>query len=436
MKYPFQVLMQRLGNASYTIQMILLALAAFGCYTSMYAYRKAFTAALFTELPIWGVDYKVWLVIAQVFGYMLSKFYGIKFVSELGQNRRGAKLLLLIGVAWLALLGFAFIPAPYNIVCMFINGLPLGMIWGIVFSYLEGRRATEFLAAIMSVSLVFASGFVKSLARFLMEELHVTEQWMPFATGLLFAIPLLVFTLVLEAMPPPDAKDKLLRNERKAMTHGERIAFLKMFLPGLVVVVFVYLIFSVLRDIRDNFEVEIWADIGVTETLIYVQTDSLIALVVLALMGLLICVKNNIKAFTYIHVMLFMGCFLAGIFTYLFRIQAVGGVTWMVMTGLGLYMVYIPFNAIFFERFLASFKVKGNIGFLMYVADSVGYLGSVCVLLVRELGLVETSWGGFFEQAILLAAVLGCISVVFSIIYFRRKKVRDEVLVGDMELAR
>src|SRR5690606_16347093 len=234
MNNMYKAINQRLAATSYSVQMLLLALAAFGCYTSMYAYRKAFTAAIFAELPIWGIDYKVWLVIAQVFGYMLSKFFGIKFVSELGQVRRGIHLLVLIGVAWLALLGFAFIPAPYNIVCMFINGLPLGMIWGIVFSYLEGRRATEFLAAIMSVSLVFASGFVKSLGRFLMETFHISEHWMPFATGLLFAVPLVLFTLVLEAVPPPDDKDKALRNERKAMTHQERIAFLKKFLPGLI----------------------------------------------------------------------------------------------------------------------------------------------------------------------------------------------------------
>jgi len=166
-----------------------------------------------------------------------------------------------------------------------------------------------------------------------------------------------------------------------------------------------------------------------------VQTDSLIALVVLVLMGLLICIKNNMKAFTYIHGMLFLGCVLTGVFTYLFHAQMVGSVVWMIMTGLGLYMVYIPFNAIFFERFLASFKVKGNIGFLMYVADSVGYLGSVCVLLVRELGLVETSWGDFFQHAVLGAAILGGISVLFSLAYFRRKKATAMVGGKNVELA-
>lgn len=418
------------------LQMLLLAFAAFGCYTSMYAYRKAFTAAMFAELPLLGVDYKVWLVVAQVLGYMLSKFYGIKFVAELGNRRRGFKLLMLIGLAWMALLGFAITPAPYNILFMFINGLPLGMIWGIVFSYLEGRRATEFLAAVMSVSLVFASGFVKSLARFVMEQLHVTETWMPFVMGFLFALPLMLFTIILERVPAPDAEDIALRTERKPMTHNERISFLKNFWPGLLVVVFVYLLFTILRDVRDNFEVEIWADVGVTDGGIYFRTDTLIALLVLALMSLMICVKGNVRAFSYIHMTLFFGCALAAGVTYCFQKQLVDSVTWMLLTGLGLYMVYIPFNAIFFERFLATFKVKGNIGFLMYVADSVGYLGSVFVLLIRELGLFQASWGIFFQTMILLGAGAGAVGVLLSAIYFRRKRLHGTTELSRVELAK
>jgi hypothetical protein len=40
--------------------------AAFLAYASMYAFRKPFTAASFEGMHLAGVDYKVWLVIAQV----------------------------------------------------------------------------------------------------------------------------------------------------------------------------------------------------------------------------------------------------------------------------------------------------------------------------------------------------------------------------------
>ncbi len=405
----------------YAYAMLLMALAAFGCYTSMYAFRKAFTAGTFDGTSFLGIDYKVWLVIAQVFGYMLSKFYGIRFIAELGERHRGYKIIGLIGTAWLALLGFALVPAPYNIVFLFINGLPLGMIWGMVFSYLEGRRATEFLGAVMSVSLVFASGFVKTIGRILMENFAVSEYWMPFLTGLLFVVPLLLCTLLLEILPAPDPLDKALRTERKTMGPEARRKFLLTFMPGLMLTVFAYLLFTVIRDIRDNFEIEIWAAIGITDKHIYAQTDTAIALLVLGMLALLIFVKNNMKAFTLIHLVVIAGCLFAGVSTWLFQHGHLGGITWMTIAGLGLYMVYIPYNAIFFERMLASFRHPGNIGFIMYVADATGYLGSVGILLVRELGFVHLSWSSFFQQTVTIASVAGVVCVSLSLWYFRRK---------------
>ncbi len=410
-----------MGQLPYRYAMVLMALAAFGCYTSMYAFRKAFTAGTFDGASFLGIDYKVWLVIAQVFGYMLSKFYGIRFIAELGNRGRGYKIVTLVGIAWVALLGFALVPAPYNIVFLFINGLPLGMIWGLVFSYLEGRRATEFLAAVMSVSLVFASGFVKTTGRTLIESHHVSEIWMPFCTGLLFVIPLLACTLLLEWLPSPDVRDKALRTERQAMGKQERKTFIRTYLPGLALTVGAYLLFTIIRDVRDNFEVEIWSAIGISDKNIYVQTDTAIALVVLLMMGLLIFVKNNRNAFVLIHLMVISGCLCAGISTWLFQQGAIGSIGWMSVAGLGLYMVYIPYNAIFFERMLASFQHRGNIGFVMYVADAIGYLGSVSVLVVRELGFVHLSWGIFYKQALMIAASLGIILVGLSLLYFYRK---------------
>ena len=55
-----------------------------------------------------------------------------------------------------ALLLFALVPAPYNFGCLFLNGLPLGMVFGLVLSFLEGRRLTEALAAGLCASFIVA----------------------------------------------------------------------------------------------------------------------------------------------------------------------------------------------------------------------------------------------------------------------------------------
>jgi hypothetical protein len=409
----------------YPVLSLMAAVSAFGAYTSMYAFRKAFTAGTFTGQQYFHIDYKVWLVIAQVIGYTCSKFYGIKFIAELKPGQRAKSILLLIGTAWIALLFFAIVPAPYNIAFLFINGFPLGLIWGLVFSYLEGRKSTEFMAGVLSISLIFASGFVKTVARTLMGSFHLSEFTMPFVTGALFVIPLLLFVLMLELMPPPTAEDVKLRTKRAPMDAAERKSFLKRFLPGIILTLVIYVLLTIMRDVRDNFEVEIWASLGVRDNTIYTKIDTIISVLVLVAISLLILVKQNLKAFRIIHIMIISGCLLIGTGTILFGLGLIGPMVWMTMAGLGLYLGYVPYNAVFFERLLATYHYKGNVGFLIYVADSIGYLGSVSVLLVKELGQPSISWGAFFKNSVMTVAIVGGICATLSLLYFLREAKKD-----------
>jgi hypothetical protein len=173
-----------------------------------------------------------------------------------------------------------------------------------------------------------------------------------------------------------------------------------------------------MRDVRDNFEVEIWADLGVKSNSIYTNIDSIISVIVLVAMSLLILVKKNLKAFSIIHLLIIGGCVLVGVSTMLFTLKLISPVSWMTMAGLGLYLGYVPYNAIFFERMIATFNYRSNVGFIMYVADSMGYLGSVSILLVKELGHPNISWGNFFKEGVMIVAVVGGICGVLSLIYF------------------
>jgi len=411
----------KVANLPNAIITLLAGVSAFGAYASMYAFRKAFAAGTFSNHQYLHVDYKVWLVIAQVLGYTLSKFYGIRFIAEVDHTKRARYIITLIGIAWLSLLCFAIVPAPYNIVFMLINGFPLGMIWGLVFGYVEGRRSTEFMAAIMSVSLIFASGFVKTVGRTLLLFYHVNEYWMPFVTGLLFVIPLLLFVLCLESVPQPNNQDKLLRTTRSPMTARDRRIFFSTFLPGIALTLIIYVLLTIMRDVRDNFEVEIWAGLGIKSNTIYANIDAVISVIVLVFISLLILIRNNLRAFALIHGLIITGCVLVGLSTVAFNLHLISPITWMTCAGLGLYMGYIPYNAIFFERMIASFKINGNVGFVMYIADSAGYLGSITILLVKEFAHPNISWSAFFSQGVMAVSIVGGISSVLSLLYFGEK---------------
>src|SRR5690349_20201013 len=90
----------------YGLVSVVMALSAFGAYTSMYAFRKAFTSATFEGITFLSIDYKIWLVIFQVAGYTCSKFYGIRFISALRAEKRGRVILMLMAISWISLFFF------------------------------------------------------------------------------------------------------------------------------------------------------------------------------------------------------------------------------------------------------------------------------------------------------------------------------------------
>lgn len=396
--------------------------AAFCLYTSVYALRKTFSVATFEGVYFAGVSYKVWLVTAQVLGYALSKFIGIKLVSEIVSHHRLAGIAIMAGIAACSWLLFAITPAPYNIVFLFLNGLPLGMVWGLVFSYLEGRRTTEALGLALSVSFIFSAGWCRSVGSFLMQEWKISEYWMPFVSSCLFAIPLVIFLLLLNEVPPPNKEDEELRTRRRPMKQPERMKFLNEFGSGVVVVSLVYLMLTIYRDLRDNFSAEVWKALGYGQSSsVYITTEVPVTVIVFIVLGSLVFVRNNRTALFLNHIIIATGLVLIGISTYLFQQQILLPTTWMMLSGIGLYLGYIPFNSIFFDRMLAAFRYVGTVGFIMYIADSVGYLGSVSVLFVKEFSKVQISWLDFYIQAGYYVSILGLLLAIISWGYFRSK---------------
>jgi len=399
------------------------AIVAFLTYTMIFGFRKSFTVCTFDGMAYWGLGYKTLLVLSQMMGYLMAKFYGIKFISELKRLGRDKIVLVLVGIAWLAWLLFAIVPAPFNIIFLFINGFPLGMLWGVIFSYIEGRKTTDFIGAALAVSFIFSSGFVKSVGGWLIIQFNMSEFWVPFATGLVFALPLLLFIYLMERIPPPTEEDIALRMHRTAMNADDRKKFIQHFLPGIIAAVLIYAFATIFRDIRDNFSADMWKEMGyLNQPAIFSKTETPITLIILVLIGSMVLIKNSFKALMLAHVFIGLGFLVAGLSTWLFSHGSIAPIWWMTLVGLGLYMVYIPFNSVFFERMIAAFRFTGNAGFLIYVADSFGYLGSVSVLLSKEIFKVQLNWVHFFSNSVMGLSVAGVLITSYSMYYFYQKQ--------------
>jgi hypothetical protein len=397
--------------------------AGFCAYFSMYAFRKPFTAATFEVVPGWhfALNYKIALVLAQVAGYALSKIIGVKVISEMGAARRGAAILGLIGVSWLALVAFAVTPAPWNVAFMFVNGLPLGMIWGLVFGYMEGRRVTEVLGAILCASFILSSGVVKSVGAWLMHSVHVGEFWMPATAGALFMPLLLVSTWVLGQLPPPNAEDEAERVRRAPMTAAERSGFLKTYAPGLALLVLSYILLTALRDFRDNFAAEIWTALGYGgEAGVFSASEFPVAVIALGAMAAVMVVRDNLRALMVVHGLVASGFVLLGVSTLAYQAHLIAPLPWMILAGAGLYMAYTPFNAVLFDRLVAFSGRVATAGFLIYVADASGYLGSCALLLWRNFGGVSLNWLNFFILSAYATSLIGATVTALAAVYFYR----------------
>jgi len=421
-EHPLTRWLRQLHPVGFTIYA---SLTAFCLYTCVYAFRKTFAAATFEGLAYAGISYKVWLVTFQVLGYALSKFIGIRVISELRAGARSVGILIMVIVAGASWLLFALVPAPYNVIFLFTNGLPLGMVWGMVFGYLEGRSMTEVLGAALSVSFIFSAGLCRSAGGYIMRDWGVSERWMPFVAALVFTIPLLVFLWLIDKMPPPTAEDEALRTKRQPMDLSERKAFLATFLPGIVLFVLAYMLLTTFRDFRDNFSAEVWKSLGYGNSPgIFTATEVPVSFAVLIIMGSIMLIRNNVLALMVNHLIVAIGMILIGVSTFLFEKHFIDAPLWMTLIGLGLYLGYVPFNSIFFDRLIAAFRYVSTVGFIMYVADSFGYLGIVSVLFFREFNYPSLSWLDFFTTAGYIISIAGTLLILGSMLYFYRKATR------------
>jgi Family of unknown function (DUF5690) len=203
------------------------------------------------------------------------------------------------------------------------------------------------------------------------------------------------------------------------MTGKERVKYTLTFAPGLVLLVLTYMLLTAFRDFRDNFSAEIWQSLGYgNKPGIFTFTESIVAITVLIVIASLMVIKNNFKAMVINHLIVLIGMVTVGVSTLAYEHKLISAPTWMILIGMGLYFGYIQFNSIFFDRLIATFRYVSTVGFLIYLADSFGYLGSVGVLLFKEFGNAELSWLEFFISSGYVLSIAGSILIVLSLLYF------------------
>lgn len=335
-------------------------------------------------------------------------------------------MLGLVTAALVTLLMFGLLPMKLKWIAMFLNGLPLGMVWGVCVVYLEGRHTTELLLAGLSSSYIISSGVVKDVGRTLIRNFDVSDFWMPALTGLCFLPVFLIASWMLNQIPDQTLEDEDERTRRQPMKKEERHRFARYFAVGIVLQLILYIGLTAFRDFRDSYGIEIFQGLGLDQVPnIFTKTESWIALMVVVLISLIFFKAKRwgvLPNFIY----MILGILLLGGSTLLFDIDKISGATWMILAGMGGYLAYVANDTILYERLIAHSHWVGTAVFMTYVMDAGGYSGSIVLQLYKNFGSGDLSYFHFFHNICYVMTGIGMVILAFNTFYFPMKAHRHE----------
>jgi hypothetical protein len=244
---------------------------------------------------------------------------------------------------------------------------------------------------------------------------------MPFFTGLLFVAPLLGFVWMLTRIPPPNPADIAARSERTAMTSADRRQFFRRYAAGLTLLIVMYLLVTILRSMRADFAPEIWRGFNYSGVpSIYARSEMLVAVGVLIATGAGILIRDNRLAFLAALGLCFIGLLLVVVALLGLSGGMLDGFGFMVLIGLALYLPYVSVQTTLYERFIDLTTDRANIAFLLYLADSFGYLGYVGVMFAKNVWSPGGSFLPFFLMLCWGIGIAALLAMAWCMLHFVR----------------
>ena len=211
------------------------------------------------------------------------------------------------------------------------------------------------------------------------------------------------------------------------MDRAQRWAFIKAFAGSLTGLIIFYLLLTAFRDYRDNYGVELFTELGYgEEPTVFSRSETLVAVGVMVTMALLNLIKDNRKGFYAAFVVMGAGMACIGVATWLLQSGSIDGLAWMVLTGLGSYLAYVPFNTILFERMMAYTRFGGT-AVAIYLADAAGYSGSVVLQLFKDLFEGQATRLEFFITYSYATGFLGILLMGIAFLLVRRDSAEPTV---------
>ena len=143
----------------------------------------------------------------------------------------------------------------------------------------------------------------------------------------------------------------------------------------------------------------------------FARIDAVVTLIILVIFALLSMVGSNIRVLCLLLGLVTCGAATLSAMAFNYETWQLPVATWLFLQSLSLYTVYLSFQTIFFERFIACFHIRGNVGFFIITLDFVGYMGTVLVLVCKECFGRDIDWLDFYN------GMSGCVGLVCGVAF-------------------
>ena len=199
-----------------SLQLAVLALLYYSC---VFLIRTAMFACTWSDQPTYaGLNFKTCLALAQTFGYACGKVPAIAFSPKLPHSQlREALVTVLIGSGACVTLA-CVVPSAVSLALVWLACVMLAPTYSLLQRFLEGRRDTEVIVAVVAFSFIGSSGLSKGIAADLLNWGYSEREAVAMCAtaGTLIGVSA---AFGVAAQPPPSAADVEKRGKRKAMTN-------------------------------------------------------------------------------------------------------------------------------------------------------------------------------------------------------------------------
>jgi hypothetical protein len=374
---------------------VVLALSCLIYYSSIFYVKACMFAAQWQGERVLGLDYKSALASAQTLGYLLGKVPAMAFAPKLEREQLLPSLLFVLWAAGLLVVIAMLVPPVLSVLCVFLACMCLSPCWYVLQRAIEGRAHTEAILSVASLSIIGVSGFAKACAAYLLQRGLSDRSMVAFCSIGGVAVGT-VAAVVVGVQPPPSASDVRLRGTRDRVVslRAECHLLVQRYGTGLALSTGAYVLCGMVRAFRDFFQAELLGAIGLAgQPSAFATSELIVSVVVLGATSLFSRIPDNLVAVRIITATAAIGGLLIAGASAGWLLGYVGGYAWIVGTGAGTFLVYVPIGSMLYERLLAA-------GSEQITATPLTLTGDTAVLLATAVMLASRFGGGSSGDAV------------------------------------